>query len=468
MKAAAFILIAAALVAAMATGVVLIKKNNRVVPAGSVDADGLDNVRISYSRETEDKFVADYKIYLIKLFQVDSSKDFSLALFAPLTLLKAMENAGITADKALSFSRYLANLDMEVSPIAYILLDMFEKDENGFKQDENGQLILKENANVINSFFNNIDAPKEIDAIISNTGITAGEIGALFFEYQMLVGSAERKALLVRLTRKNFVALFFDTVGVYLELRNYVGRESGKASYQDGRMAREMLYELGSRYKEILDSFGGDNLEKLLGLGTDIFPTGEKTAEMEVINEAARALKGMTPYAVNLASLVLTSLPAEAFYAAVDYINGDSERGLDYFYLEVARRINACRAAAAIESGIPESDLIGKMAKINASIRASAEPENGYEYFLPEERQALEDMLDNLEALSADYREVDFAAFKSMPEADYNNFVSRFQTLYEGAGRLEAGLSIAENLVVYGTIILPTVNYLLGYLGVSN
>lgn len=458
-----------AVIASLAGAAVYVTGYGKEQPAGVIASDSLDGFRIVYSPETENAFKRSLQIYANRLFaHFLEGQTISADMLGARIILKALQNAGIPADKVAALGRYLENQEPEDALGEFILAFYLPVlDEYGEPvRNENGNIITVFNpdANLADVLTGKINLSLILDEIIQETALTPDEAGTFLYEHLMLMSNESRKELLTTLGKENFITLFIDSSEIFREI--FAASKRDEITPAEGRMARELLFELGVRYRDILDGFGAENLEELIGIGgnlidvTNLPPDIAGIEYIENVNALSSSFEGMTGYTLFLISETFVNLESGAFDSAVNYINDKDGREYSFAVLSALRTAVRAHDAAKERYGLTDQQITEKIAGVNANLRIIG-GEGDYDkldQFKEEENAALSAGLVELKKIALeDYNDIKTAEdIKAMTESDFAGLRERLAGASAGLERLEAGASRAQTLIFY-SLLLKTI-----------
>lgn len=381
--------------AGMLTATFVIAASGAPEIEGQMDGDSIGLYPLYYSTDTANDFRHALKQVVYNLTGQTLDPDYLGAR----VFLEAFRGARISAAKVHALSDYIRS--------AEISEEVFEKFTNElpllvvdgevqYTEAGNPMRDTSNQADVYRAVFAALDVMSVFNDFLQQTGITSRELGAVLYEIELMAAGEERKAVLALLGQARYITLIVDTAAVFAEFSSM--SDGYGLTLKDGRVAREILYEQGSRLLDILDEFGAENLEILFGINKKLV-TDEQyenaSAENKIVYDAAggvmESLEGKTGALLHLVGTVMTEIPAAAVDSYINFLNDGSAREEAYTRLSLARVLYAALQKSADAYGFTVLELTETMAEISAQflvIDGVYLPKD-YETALSEERAAL-------------------------------------------------------------------------------
>ncbi|MFA5449873.1 MAG: hypothetical protein WC292_05495 [Clostridia bacterium] len=445
-KGATAIVLIVTLASALVFATIMVANQGGADVGGKITAQSLDEYVIRYSPETETAFLTAAREYFTKMFSVFLNEgEVFQAYWLSRPLLLALQRAEISADKVLAFADYLRNAD----PSGVIVMD--DSDPENIR---------------ISVLPNGVDFLQIISDIVAHTGITPDELGTFIYEHLLDAADPVRQELLRELGRENFITIFIDTTEIYSQIQMFLDKQN--PSLSEGRMAREVLYELGSRYRAILSDFGYEKIEQLFGIGGDIIsasdlPEGINSLPMLAnINAVSRAMQGMTGYYFGVMSGLLMSFDSisagtlSVTDALVNYINDGDDTYFVYGILKIINAAKDAHIAAMQEYGITEEKVFESVSVIAARLKVSGDEDNSkYAVYLAEEQEFVQTLFATMYDLSAESKSID--EIRALPQAEIVRLKGEIEIFAEGMDKFKAGLDKVQSFILIAMVfgLLP-------------
>ncbi|MFI3229054.1 MAG: hypothetical protein R3Y23_02675 [Bacillota bacterium] len=458
------VIIIAALLVVMIGGIVVIENLPSTATAGVMSAEDILSVDIQYTPEVKAAFSKQFTAYINTIFEdfdlgTDSSGLFSSNYGLANIVLTSLSEARISTDKVVALGNYLESKDASDFIVnvlmAYLDIDNLEEQlENGTMTDEEVQEYLEERMNMsadVNIFaiiMAEIDLPIVLAEIVEQTVLTTEELGRV--AYYVLVNSTTGSAQteLTALGSDAFSAIFVDTYTMY-EMFSLI--QSGDTiTRPEARMIRELLYEMGTSYNDILTDFGSERIEALLGTSDPVLLDDSESyyAQMNYIVEN---LEGLPTYVLALAGEFLTNLDSAMFDSIADYSSSRDET--EFTYVMIMALIGGYEAHeyALVETGLTQDELIAKLAAVLAGLEcvdglgeAEVVPDGELEAYTEQYTAILNELFSDLQKLyemCADIEELEDVIAKEeeyLQEIQYliNQISTEMDVAVEGANKL--------------------------------
>jgi hypothetical protein len=257
----------------------VISESSKKTPLGTITAENYVPERQTlYALETQNEFKIGIKEFILDFLGL---KDPSLISSAGAEkLLNCFRRAGISGEKALSFSNFLRNivdpdevLDLQNADNKedlkgiFALLAFFSDVETRI-DEQSGQelkvLIFNPEKYIMNIFDTNIYSAGFI-SITNNTMLTYDEIAKIIFE----VFFSESLSTETSIEREDFVAIFQTYIYLGSLLSDF--KQNGGTMTQ-ARLISELIFQSGTELKEIIDENGIEELMNFIGFASP-FPS---------------------------------------------------------------------------------------------------------------------------------------------------------------------------------------------------
>ncbi|MCL2630200.1 MAG: hypothetical protein FWD49_01590 [Firmicutes bacterium] len=414
----AYIAVVAVMIVALVTSAFVSAFSRGIKPKGRLNENSIGNYNFRYSEKTREEFRDNFRTWIVNALvffgeERENIQDIPLDLLGAREIILALERANIGADKAIRFSKY------------------FESRENPFEID--------------------------FTELILYSGITFYEMGAFLYEHQLLIANEEDKALLTQLGRARYIGLIADPFEIYEEF-NFFYQKNG-ATPAEARMAHAMLYTQGSKFNDILNTFGADNVEKLFGIGYDLIDINlidiedENYEQLKLVNALSKELSGMVGYFMRVSANIMINLELNAFYALADFLNTGEDSFWVFATLTAISTGLTAHQTALQEFNLTEEEVISKISSYFAHARLielngegdlnalkQEETANAWEMF------ALLKQLGALEFTSHD-------TILNLSESEFAEITNNLNVFLNHYNRLEYALSVTASIVVYSVLL---------------
>lgn len=245
--------------------------------SGYITAENYTPVRETfYSIEVQNEFKVGIKEFIMDFLGI---KDISIiSIEGAASLLTCFRQAGISGEKALSFSRYVRNIvdpddvmDLENANTKedlkgiFALLAFFSDVEvhvDELTGKEIKTLIFNPEKYILNIFSVGMYS-NAITAITDNTMLTFDEIARLAYEI-LLSDNSEGRGIL---PREDFVTVFRSFIYLGTIVADF--RNNGGTMTQ-ARLISELIYQSGSEMSAILDARGIDSIMEYFGFSSPL------------------------------------------------------------------------------------------------------------------------------------------------------------------------------------------------------
>lgn len=442
-----FIAAAAISIASLIAATVILHNPRRTETRGEMSAEDIGAVKLIYTPETLQEFNGYVLMYLNKLFK-DFEITFDTALGLSELIINGFQNASIGADKLLSFGKYLSGL--EVSSLIGNIIIAYCKPSG-----DSGDLTLEFDPNadvgaILSAYLNPIEA---IEGLTQNTTVTAEEFGRICYEIALSVSDGEYHRLLKKLGVQGFSSLFINIYVVYDLIADT--RDGGVLSRGEARMIREILYETGVSYKKLLDDFGADNIEYLLGIGNGS-PYGQSENLGELLTIIFDELEGLPTILLNISAELMTTLSLEPFNAFADYTGSGDENLLVYAETDIIKTaVAAAKKHVSITDGMA---IAGKLSRVFAAVRLMGETESTpdmtlYETYVREYAAECVSLFLNIENFANNYADINsYENFLALGENRITQLKNEIGALQISAEYLTDGGNALLSLTLYNIL----------------
>ncbi|MDR3185309.1 MAG: hypothetical protein LBU04_00635 [Christensenellaceae bacterium] len=374
-----FLSVSLFIVIALLAATIVLTSSQTTIPMQEIDPVFLDSHTIVYSPETIRKFKESYRLYLKSWLNPDIHAYFdtyvNIDALGAQSILTALQKAKISADKTLAFATYLKSSTDHSNLGSDDLYGLYspQLDENGnVVVDENGEVVLETltSIEIFTSLINSISFSYHLNELISHTGITTLEFGRFLYEFIILSypENDERIELLVSFGNENF-SQFFSDINTLLGIFNEFSK-GYNITYADARVVRELLYSQGSRLDKLLDDFGGEYIENLLGIGGEIVSAdsfkdgklGLTSLDIVCVNGISIELSDTFDFFLSTASEFMKNFGIEPLNSLVDYYLDKSSADFSYAALSIIRNFSS----QLDTKGVFDNEIIPKLASILA------------------------------------------------------------------------------------------------------
>ncbi len=485
-----------ALILVLMISAIIVLENIPTTPtSGVMDSEEILAVSIQYSTEVKDKFRTQFTNYIntiISPLGQELGSSFGLAD----VVLESMSQANISSDKVVALGNYLETKDgseffyrvflryidvdyddipsdetemqlfLQAAIIEFLGLTDYESgdelpggyDSSEFEEYLMDKLILQSETNILLVIFQEINVPVVLDELVEHTIITTEELGRIcyYILVQFMAGDTQEDMLAFGVN--SFAALFVDTYTIY-EVISLV--QSGEIlSRSEARVVRELLYEMGDNYNKILEEFGQDGIESLLGTD-DPYILDETQDYYEQINFMASNLYGLPTYAITFAGDYFTKLDSGMFDAFADYTSSGSEDELMYAMIIAMIDGYESHLYALQEVGMTEADMIEKLSYVFAGMDSiegldgSKPVEDGVmEAYRIEYEAKLTTLFSSAKSIYEDYGYITTQEeVASLTEEDLLRIKELTSSVTEELDVVVSGLNKLSFILVYSTIM---------------
>lgn len=264
------------LIVFLATSIGIMANEKGTKIKGEINADNYVATRSTYYKlEVQNEFKEGIKEFVLDFFGLEDPSLISNA--GTSSVLDAFRKSSISAEKALSFSRYVKDL---VDPEEVWDLENVQtkKDFRGFlavyaffcdieeteQENEEGEKIKKlvfNPSKYILDIFNFDMYSEAVTEIVDNTMLTIDEIAKIF--YEIMYGESKEE----NITRKDFVAIFRTFSYLTTMLQEF--REKG-GTLPQARLLGEFIYQSGSEIDEMINRKGVDYILNAFGVNAPL------------------------------------------------------------------------------------------------------------------------------------------------------------------------------------------------------
>ncbi|MDD3946789.1 MAG: hypothetical protein PHI19_03010 [Clostridia bacterium] len=457
--------IAFLLIVALVTATALLANTGKVQVKGIIgrgengEATGvISDAPFQYEAVTRTAFVFDFEKFLAVVFMKDiidstNAMGISLAQQWGTIVIDAFRRARVPSEKLLAFGKYLANTADEFSQ------EVFHEDPEKaslvvviwalLNEDPQGDLLYQ--------VAGAVDWVALYNEMITETGLNPEEAGRVLYQLALALAEGSDKQLIADLGERSFVVLFSQTMVAATE----ISMLTSGSTLASARMVAEVLYELGAEYRNIIETFGIENLNNLFGsvyLDELLADTNYSDHVLSAFTES----KELFGFAVAFLSEMFTVLDNQIAYSYYNYLH---EENSNQAYAECALIL-----AAAIEqgldyaygvTGLDEVALGLKIAGINAHLNLVSEPEADYEQKLIEETAEITrayGKLIQLTELEAEASAAGYEEFLKNPKK-VQEIADCAQEVLGYAPNIERGAKTASALILFSYLsylIVPT------------
>lgn len=335
----------------------VISKGSKNTPLGTITAENYVSERQTlYSLETQTDFKIGIKEFILDFLGL---KDPSLiSSDGAEQLLNCFRRAGISGEKALSFSNYLRDLvnpdevlDFENAANKEDLKGIFAliaffSDVDTRIDEQSGQelkvLIFNPEKYIMNIFDINMYS-SALGSITNNTMLTYDEIAKIVYE----IFFSESMSTSTSIEREDFVTIFQTYIYLGTLLTDF--KQNGGTMTQ-ARLISELIFQSGTELKEIIDENGVEELMNAMGFsspfpslaedpkfldlveGTDWIDAIEKLDE---IRSLVQDNQNIAKFMINLAVNSMTGIENIAFEGLARAEAEETENPQIYLYLSM-------------------------------------------------------------------------------------------------------------------------------------
>lgn len=455
LRAAAAPVIVFVLIAALVTATVFIADKGDIGIKGVIgrgangEASGIiSDEPFRYDVATRTAFIFDFEKFIAVIFSktlLDAigSAGVSVSQQWGTAVIDAFRRARVPGEKLLAFGDYLEKSahdigqsfdDPEKACVIIALYALLQDDADG---------------EILSALFGGIDWQAFYKEIIRETGLNPDEAGRVLYQFALAPASEEDKQLIVELGERRFGVLFARTVVATEE----ISMLTSGSSLASARMVAELLYALGSEYREIIDTFGIENLNKLFGsisLDGVLLDTDYSGHVLSAV-EASAELFG---FGVSFLSETLTALDNNIAYSYHAHLQGEGAQKDKSLAESVLYLSAAVQKGLAYAYGVTKFNMLtlgGKIAEINARLRLVSDPEADYNDALVEEAAkltAVYQALANLADAEEQAREAGYGVYLS-DAAKVEQILDYAETISAYAPEIERGAKMASSLIVF-------------------
>lgn len=468
--------IAILLIASLTAATVILNNRGRPATRGIIgrgeggEASGIiSDAPFQYDISTRNEFIKDFEKALAAVFSKDfldalSGMNANIAHAWGDSVIEAFRRARVPGEKLAAFGGYLKKVSADY--------ENFIKEQHEINPDNPESLpliifvaavLMTDQKNDTDNFYRllgGLDWGVLFEQLMKDTGLTPEEAGRVMYQLAFSVSRGDDKKLIEELGERSFVILFARTAVVMREI-DTLGKNTDLAT---ARAAVEMLYELGSEYRKIINTFGVRKLNDLFGsvyLGEilDNIPEEKKDTVGNILG-AVEASSELFGFGVAFLSETLLALDNKVAYPYHDYIKAEKDVSLAETALYLVSAARKGLEYASRESGIGENELKEKIASINANLKAVADAELVFEEVYAEE-------LTRIDAV--------FKAFLRLAAAETEARELEYENYLKHTANVDAILGYIEEITAYAPDIgrgmqmstsLILLSYL-AYIGVS-
>lgn len=461
-------IVAVLLIASLVTATIMLNGSSKTTVGGIIGrgdngeaAEVISDAPFKYEIAARRAFILDFEKFLAVIFSNDfiqavNSAGLSVAQESGNAVIDAFRRARVPVEKLLAFGDYL-----EVSANDIRM---------GFDPPENASVILalygilsKDNGDdILAALLSSVDYAAFYKQIIAQTGLNPEEVGRVLYQLALAMSSGEDKQLIAELGEHSFVVLF----SLSLVAGEEVTLLASGSTLASSRMVTELLFELGTEYRRIIDTFGIDNLNKLFGnvYIDEVLQQKDYTSDVIGAFEDSKELFG---FCIAFFSEMLTTLDnkiADTYYSYTQatggqkqellaktllYAGAAAQKGLDYAY--------GASGLSAVEVGI-------KIASINAHLNLIGTGETDYNKALLDEigqiSRTFEALTNLAEAEQAAVQAGGYTQYLSN-QANIDSVIGYADILTQYAPNIEKGLKMSLALVMFSYlsyIVVPNVS----------
>lgn len=448
-------IVAILLIASLVTATMMLNGGNKTTVGGIIGrgdngeaADIISDAPFKYETAARRAFILDFEKFLAVIFSNEfintvNSAGLSIAQEYGNVLIDAFRRARVPVEKLIAFGDYLEAAAHDI--------------RMGFDPPENASVILalygilsKDNGDdIIEALLSSINYAAFYKQIIVQTGLNPEEVGRVLYQLALEMSVGEDKQLVAELGEHSFVVLFSLSIVAGEE----VSLLAGGSTLASSRMVTELLFELGTEYRRIIDTFGIENLNKLFGnvYLDEILQQKDYTNDVIGAFEDSKELFG---FGIAFLSEMLTTLDnkvADTYYTYTQATGGQKQELLakTLLYMGAAAQKGLDYAYGA--SGLNAITLGVKIASINAHLNLIGTGETDYNKALIAE---LEQAARTLEALT-NLADAEQAAIQAGGYAQYlksqtniDSILSYAEVITQYAPNIEKGLKMSVALVM--------------------
>ncbi len=416
-----FIIIAILLIV-MISAIVVIEHWPSTAVAGVMTSDDILSVDIQYTPAVKATFSSQFTAYINTIFEdfdlgTDSSlfsSNFGLAE----VFLTSLSQARISTDKVVALGNYLESKDasdfvVNVISTYFGIEDLEEQLENGTMTEEEleeyfaERLTLSGDVNILAVVFMEIDVPTVLAELVEQTVLTTEELGRIAYYVIVNQTTGDTQSELEALGPDSFAAIFVDTYTIY-EMFSLI--QSGETiTRTEARVIRELLYEMGANYNDILEDFGSERIEALLGT-SDPYLLDDSESYYAQMNYIVGYLEYLPTYVLAFAGEFFTNLDSSMFDTLADYSSNRGDTELSYVTIMAMLDGYDAHIYALDTAGLTEAELIEKLAAVLAGLEcvsgldpAEDVPEGEMEAYTEQYTVILEELFGALTTLYEKY-----------------------------------------------------------------
>jgi len=400
------------LIVSMVTAAAIMQNQNKVDTAGII-ARGesgeayelVSDAPFAYDIAVYTAVALEVEAYLKMLFGIDvvnavTSVGISVSRRVSDIITEAFRMARVPSEKALAFGKYLSETAQKINdyyqydkPVfnfgdfsfsipydpqtgSVLMLLWYRMYVYEYEKDENGDPVLDEDGKgIVNGptfntspelfdrMLEGLDWGQIYQEILAETGMNPEEAGRVLYQIALALAGTDEQTLIRQLGEESFVVLFSQSSIAAAELPLLA---SG-SSLASARMAAEVLYELGAQYRNIIETFGAENLNKLFGgVILDQFPTeSEQPGYSEHVLSMIAETQNLFGYSLAFLSEFFTALDNNIAYSYYDYAHGGNERGKALTALYIGEAAAKGFTYAQSATNMSATEAVDKIAKIN-------------------------------------------------------------------------------------------------------
>lgn len=427
---------------------------------GGEAADIISDAPFKYEMAARIAFIVDFEKFLAVILSKDvidavTSAGLSVAQHSGNIVIDAFRRARVPAEKLLALGNYLEKSSEEI--------------RNGFDPPEKASVLLalygilsKENGgDIVEAMLSTVDFDAFYKEVLAETGLNPEEAGRVIYQLALELSKGTDKQLVEQLGEHSFVVLFSRSLVAAEELTLLASGSTLASS----RMVAELLYELGTEYRKIVETFGIENINKLFGSVylDDILQEKDYTSHIIGAFEDSKELFGFGIAFMSEMLTVLDNKIADTYYAYTQaagdakqellartllYAGAAAQKGLDYAYGV---------------SGLSGVQLGAKIASINAHLSLVGTADTDYGKALAAELAQVVrtyDAINSLAEAEQTAAKVGYAVYLK-DKNNVDSIIAYSDTISQYAPNIQKGLKMSAALVAFSYlsyIIVPSAN----------